>query len=63
MSGGRTGVVLEETLWRHLFVANSRDRTSFTALSLIRVLGYPYFRRSAMQGFVEDYTGATATRD
>jgi hypothetical protein len=38
MSGGRAGVVLEEILWRHLFAANSRNRTSFTAFSLIRTL-------------------------
>lgn len=36
MSGGRAGVVLEETLWRHLFIVNSRDRTSVTAWLPIR---------------------------
>jgi hypothetical protein len=62
MYGGRAGVVLGETLGRHLFTAESHDRSSFTACLQIRTPGYPPFRRSAMQGFGEDYTGRAATR-
>jgi hypothetical protein len=48
MSGGRAGVVLEETLWRHLFAANSRDEISFSVFLLIRVwLPFPQETRRA----------------
>jgi len=60
MSGGRAGVVLGETLWRHLSAADSRDRTPFTSFLQLRGPGDPSLRRSAMQGFGEDYTGPAA---
>jgi len=63
MPGGRAPVAISETLWRHLFAANSRDQTSFTAFSLIRAPGDLSLRRSAMQGFEENYRGSTARHD
>jgi len=38
MCGGRADVVLKETLGRHLFAANSRDRTSLKLFSHIRAM-------------------------
>jgi hypothetical protein len=51
MSDGRIGVVLGETLWRHLPAANSRDRIALTCYLRMPTLvtlpsGDPPFRGS-----------------
>jgi hypothetical protein len=61
MSGGRAGVVLEETLWRYLFADHYPQTDSLQSVLAYPSLGYPPLRRSAIQGFTEDYTGTAAT--
>ena len=61
MYGGRAGTVLGETLWRHLSQVDSRDRTPFTPFLQLRDTGHRSLRRSAIQGFGEDCTGAATT--
>jgi hypothetical protein len=63
MGGDRVSVVLEETLRRYLFVVNSRGRTGIIPFSQYYESGYDSLRRSAMQGFEEDYAGTAAARN